>query len=162
MNRPLGAWSALSVVLVLAASPAAAQGRLSGYVTAEDGRALAGVTIEVTGPGAVGVHHAVSDTRGFYELPGLPPHQTLVVKARQEGRIPVVYAGLRATSGRGTRRDFRLRPPGYHDVLIVLDPRIPFHRIALEGALGTAPRTATVVELSGVRRDDERLLSLTA
>ncbi|MGH9868440.1 MAG: ABC transporter substrate binding protein [Candidatus Polarisedimenticolia bacterium] len=158
MNRPLGACGALSVVLVLAASPAAAQGRLSGYVTAEDGRALAGVTIEVTGPGAVGVHHAVSDDRGFYELPGLPPHQSLVVKARQEGRVPVVYAGLRAGSGLGTRRDFRLRPPGHHDVLVVLDPRIPYHRIALEGALGTAPRTVSILELSGSRRDDLRLL----
>src|SRR5262245_51223713 len=132
MNRPVGACGALLIMLALSAVPAMAQGRLSGYVTGEDGSALPGVTIEVTGPGAVGVHHAVSDDRGFYELPGLPPYETLVVSARREGRVPVTYAGLRAVSGHGTRRDFRLRTPGHYEVLVVLDPRIPFHRIALE------------------------------
>jgi ABC-type uncharacterized transport system substrate-binding protein len=154
MIRPLG----VCVVLIIAVSPAAAQARLSGHVTGEDGSALPGATIEVTGPGAVGRFTATTDPEGFYELPGLPPYQSLVVVARADGRIPVVYKGLRATTGHGTRRDFRLRPQGVRDLVAVLDARVPYHRMALEGALETAPGQVTVVELSLERTEDERLL----
>jgi ABC-type uncharacterized transport system substrate-binding protein len=154
MIRPLG----VCALLLIAVSPAAAQGRLSGHVTGEDGSALAGATIEVTGPGAVGRFIATTDPEGFYEFPGLPPHQSLVVAARADGRVPVIYKGLRATTGHGTRRDFRLRPHGVRELVIVVDARVPYHRMALEGALGTAPGQVTVVEMSLERSEDERLL----
>jgi ABC-type uncharacterized transport system substrate-binding protein len=147
------------VLATLLAAPAAAAwgaGRLSGYVTDENGQPLGGVTIEVTGSGTVGLHQAVSDARGFYELPGLPQREPLVVTARSLGLVPVVYEGLAARAGHGTRRDIRLRPPGVRDVIVVLDARVPYHRIALAGARDEVQGTTTVLELSGSRTADLR------
>src|SRR5688572_29226399 len=144
--------------LLMTSSIALAAGRLSGYVTDENGLPLGGVTIEVKGTGTVGLHQAISDARGFYELPGLPQREPLVVTARSDGHVPVVYEGLAARAAHGTRRDIRLRPPGMREVLLVLDARIPYHRIALAGARQEVPGTATVLELSGSRTVDLRSL----
>ncbi|HKY33779.1 MAG TPA: ABC transporter substrate binding protein [Candidatus Polarisedimenticolia bacterium] len=160
MLRPLLA----SLVLMPAAAgaPCWAAGRLSGYITDESGRALRGAVVDITGPGTVGSVRTVSDDRGFYEVPGLPEHEPLVARASLDGRVPVAYAGLRAEGGHGARQDFRLRPPGVHEILIILDDRVPYHVIALEGARRTLAAAADVLPLTGSPLADTRALERAA
>lgn len=79
------------------------------------------------------------------------------MRAESEGRIPVVYEGVIAAQGYGTRRDFRLRPAGSREALIVLDPRVPYHQIALDGVRQTLAAGTGVLALSGGREDGSRL-----
>ena len=68
--------SALFMVLVVLAAPAGAQevtGSINGAVTDNTGSVLPGVTVTVTGPNLLGTQTAVTNERGQYRFPALPP-----------------------------------------------------------------------------------------
>jgi hypothetical protein len=76
----------LFLLCVLAgSSPAVAQtvgattGTIIGAITDESGGALPGVTITITGPAQMGVRAVVSDDRGGYRFPSLPPGEYLLL-----------------------------------------------------------------------------------
>src|ERR1700730_12958714 len=70
----------LAVVILLVPFSAFAQtsrttGALQGVVTDTQGSPLPGVTVTVTGPTLQGTRTAVTDAKGEYILPTLPPGQ---------------------------------------------------------------------------------------
>lgn len=154
----------LSFLCWLPASPAIEAvfagdtGRLTGTVTDARGTRLSGVRIHITGEGAVGVYDATTNADGFFAQPGLPLREPLNVRAEIEGLSPVTYMGVFVRSGSGTRRDFRLRPVAMRNYTVVLDVRLPLHRIALEGIRASLRPAPKVVSLSGNIPDDSRLM----
>ena len=68
--------AALAIVSALGLAPAAAQtgqtfGELVGKVTDDQGGALPGVTVTLSGPAVMGAPSAVSNERGLYRFPGV-------------------------------------------------------------------------------------------
>src|SRR5258708_5455759 len=65
----------LAIIALISATVLRAQttGSVSGRVTGENGDALPGVTLEATSPALQGTQTAVTDSRGAYRLPVLPP-----------------------------------------------------------------------------------------
>src|SRR5262245_32051687 len=108
-------------------------GSLAGHILDEVGRPVEGARVTVTGRGAVGVHHATTNQEGLYQLAGLPSLERLDVTASVLGKAPVTYSGLVIRQGAVTRRDFRLRPFGVKEMLILYDSRVPYHALAVEG-----------------------------
>ncbi|MFQ5700598.1 MAG: ABC transporter substrate binding protein [Acidobacteriota bacterium] len=163
MSRSIRLLLVLAAVWAVAAPAggpllAGGTGRLVGRVTDEGGRRISGVRIQVTGRGAVGIYEATSDVKGVYAIPGLPLGEPLEVRAETEGRSPVIYVGVYAREGSGNRRDFRLRPAAKRIYLVLLDARVPYHRMALEGIRATLRPDPQVVLLSGDPGADARLL----
>lgn len=136
----------------------AAVGSVSGRVTDEGGRAVVGARLTLTGSGATGIIETSTDHDGLYRFPAVPLREALVIRADAPGIVPVIYEGLLARDGSGTRRDFLLRTKGSRDWLVVLDPRIPYHTQAKDAILEELQSDARVVELRGVEGDDARLL----
>ncbi len=67
---------AAGLCALLCALPAAAQeqtGRIEGVVKDSGGGVLPGVSVEATGPKLVGTAQSITDTRGVYRFPALPP-----------------------------------------------------------------------------------------
>jgi hypothetical protein len=78
------------VLSLLAAVPALAQdtrGSIEGVVADSSGGALPGVTVEARGSALVGVATVVTDDRGVYRFPALPPGM-YVVSAALQGFTP--------------------------------------------------------------------------
>ena len=148
----------LFLLLAFAFSPAFAvwSGRLSGTVTDENGRPMPGVTITVTGSGAVGRHTVTSNARGFYNVLGLPLREPLVVRADAPGKVTMVYRGLLAREESGTKRDFRLRPPGMHEILVITAPGHEAYEEASAGLQETITGQVVAVEVTGHGLSDAR------
>lgn len=159
-RRASGLTGALFLVLLGSAAWVFASpvGSLAGHVKDRNGQPLPGVAVTVTGDGAVGIHHATTDANGLFQMVGLPTLEALEITAEAEGMIPFTYSGLELREGEITWRDFRLRPAGAHDILILYDPRVPYHETALQGARETLPGPVTVLELVGDKREDSRHL----
>ncbi len=67
---------AAGLCALMCALPAAAQeqtGRIEGVVKDSGGGVLPGVSVEATGPKLVGTAQSITDTRGVYRFPALPP-----------------------------------------------------------------------------------------
>lgn len=136
----------------------AATGSVSGRVTDAQGRSVTGARVRLTGSGTVGILETSTDAEGFYRFPVIPMREKLEVRAEASGTVPVVYQGVMARDGSGTRRDFLLRTTGARAWLVVLNPRIPYHahaRDAIVAGLRPVPRVLT---LSGTDDADGRLL----
>ena len=68
--------AALAIVSAFGLAPAAAQtgqtfGELVGKITDDEGGALPGVTVRLSGPAVMGAPTAVSNERGIYRFPGV-------------------------------------------------------------------------------------------
>jgi len=164
------AYRALLMALVLVAvmvsiSHAQGVGLITGRVTDERGVPLQGATLTLSSAAIQGEMVAITDEEGRYWFRAVPGNQSLIIRAVSEGRVPTKYVGYTARRDGSLPVDFKLRPPGEYDVLVLLDESIPYHRIALEGATSTMPgqvstfivgpdRAATSRELS--RRVAER------
>jgi len=86
-TRVMTCAAALVVALAWVAAPALAQeqtGSIQGTVRDSSGAVLAGVTVEARSPTVVGVSSAVSDERGLYRFPALPP-AAYTITARLDG-----------------------------------------------------------------------------
>jgi len=149
---------ALLAVLTVCSVSAHAEtgGRLSGKVTDEAGRVIPGVAVSVTGSGAVGHYVGTTNRHGIYTVLGLPLREPLVVRADAPGKVSVVYRGVMARKGSGTVRDFRLRPPGVHEILVVMKPDRDIYRAAQAGLEETISGDVKVIELTGGRLHDVR------
>lgn len=132
---------ALAVVLVAATVPAISQGvgSVSGRVTDEQGVPLAGVAITLTSPGVLGTMQATTGEEGRFLIPGVPGLHPLTIKAAAPGRVAVQYVGHTARRDGVLRLNFVLRPPGEHDILVLVEGGVPYHQVALDGARSTMP-----------------------
>lgn len=149
---------AIAVFWLSQAALAETGGRLVGHVVDENFQPLQEALITVTGTGAVGVYTSRTDEKGWYSIVGLPMHEALIVKGEAPGKIDKVYAGIWVQRGQDTERDFRLRPPGHHEILVLLDPDNPTHVLALEGARSTLPGSIVEAVVKGTTLKDERLV----
>ena len=154
------------LVLVLAIIPFATQdseaapvGRLFGNVRDRGGKPIAGASIIVTGPGAVGVYDARTNANGTYQFMALPTQEILVVRAESPGKLPVVYSGVTVSEGSGTRRDFKLRGVDEHEVLILYDPRFKYHEVVLQGSRSTIKADIVTLKVTGRGVNESRRLS---
>lgn len=90
----------LLIVLLLtplAFSQSRETGAITGTVTDESGAPLPGVTVTISGPGLMGTRSSVTDARGVYRFPALPPG-TYTIKAELQGFSDVVNPNVRLTS----------------------------------------------------------------
>jgi len=151
---------ALAVVFFVATVPAVSQGigMISGQVADESGLPIAGAQITLSGKGILGVQTAVTDQAGIYRFRSVSAGDTLHVKAAAPGRVPVEYVGLTARADRVVNVDFRLRAPGEHRVLVLIDESVPYHHVALEGALTTMPGEAEILAVTDLRAKTVRSL----
>ncbi len=80
MTRWKNVWWACAAAMLLAASPAFAQGggasstgSVSGEVKDSQGGVLPGVTVTATSPAQIGTLTAVTNEAGIYRFPSVPP-----------------------------------------------------------------------------------------
>ncbi|HET9480286.1 MAG TPA: ABC transporter substrate binding protein [Candidatus Polarisedimenticolia bacterium] len=147
LQFPIAGFALLFVCFAGAAHAATVSGRLSGHVVDETGRPMEGVRIVVTGRGAVGVIEMKTDRAGLYQFPALPLLESLDVRAEAPGRVPLTFSGIRARPNLGARLDFRLRPLGTHEVLALVDARVPYHAVALEGVRSILGHQVVALEI---------------
>ena len=90
--------TALAIVSALGLAPAAAQtgqtfGELVGKITDDQGGALPGVTVTLTGPAVMGAPTAVSGASGIYRFPGVNTG-TYTLKMDLAGFAPLIRTGI--------------------------------------------------------------------
>lgn len=138
---------ALLAAVLLAAIPAFAgqSGHLVGTVTDEEGRAISGARVTLVRSGAASPRTVVTDPRGEYRMFVMDAVRPVNVLAEAGGKIAVEYKGVRVIPDRVTRFDLRLRGHGAHDILVLVDARVPYHNLALEGARSTLPGRLQVI-----------------
>jgi hypothetical protein len=146
---PRSLWSALVAVVLTAGVPAFAggAGQLVGTITDESGMAIPEARLTVTSPGASAVQTVVTDSGGRFRILVLETVLPVTVRAEADEKVPVVYSELRVRPDRVTRLDLRLRGRGAHHVVILIDGRVPYHHLALEGARSTLPGDVEVIDL---------------
>lgn len=154
----------LAVVLVAATGTVLPQGvgLVSGRVTDEEGVFLNGVIVTLTSPGFPGAMRTITDEQGRYWFRAVPGNHPLTLRAEAPGKIPVEYDGHKARRNGSVSINFKLRSPGQHDILVLIEDGVPYHNVALQGALSTMPGefTTLVVDNRGprtVRELKERL-----
>jgi hypothetical protein len=100
----------LAIALLFIATSLAAQttGSISGTVVDPTGNGLPGTTVQATSPSLQGTRVAVTDYRGGYHLPLLPPGR-YTVTASLEGFAPSSYPNATVALGRDTTIDFTMR-----------------------------------------------------
>ena len=81
----------------LAFSQSRETGAIAGTVTDESGSPLPGVTVTISGPALMGTRSSVTDARGVYRFPALPPG-TYTLKAELQGFRDVVNTNVRLTT----------------------------------------------------------------
>jgi len=99
-----------AMLLLVAGVPAFAQlqsGNLYGTVVDEQGTALPGVTVTLTGGGAPQVQ--VTNAQGQFRFLGLAP-ESYAVKAELEGFSTIEYPNIRINVGRNTTIEITLTP----------------------------------------------------
>ncbi len=140
-----------AVVLASAAATCLAQevGLVSGRVTDERGVPMAGAIVTLSSPGMPGVLEAMADEEGRYWFRAVPGNHPLTLRAEAAGKVPVEYIGHTARRNGAVAVDFRLRSPGNHEILALVDDGVPYHQVALEGALSTMPGTVSTLTVSG-------------
>jgi outer membrane receptor protein involved in Fe transport len=96
---------------VVAAVPSYAQrttGAVIGTVTDDSGAVLPGVTIELQGPAIVGIQSAVTNERGFYRFPALPPG-AYDLEFKMQGFVNLHQHGLRVSVGGTAEQNVSLK-----------------------------------------------------
>ncbi|MFQ5720797.1 MAG: carboxypeptidase-like regulatory domain-containing protein, partial [Acidobacteriota bacterium] len=145
---------ALVVVLVAMIASSAAQGIgvVSGRVRDERDHALKHVIVTLRGPAVPGVMRTTTDAGGRYRFPAVPGNHPFDIKAMVDGRVPVQYIGHTVRRNGSLAIDFKLRKPGDHVVLILLDDGVPYHELALRGALTTMPGSSSLLRIKRTSR----------
>jgi len=112
----------LFLCMTLWASPDVAT--ISGVVADSSGAPLRDAIVTLSGDGIAAIK-AITDARGHYRFPAIPPHHTCSVAVESAGYRSVVYAGMSSEPGRTRIVNFRLKRPGDRDI-VVLVTRDPF------------------------------------
>src|ERR1044071_7696812 len=113
---------ALALAALLLSGPASAQlqtGNIHGNVISDDGSALPGATVTLTGVGAPQVQ--VSDEQGKFRFLGLSPG-VYTVKAELQGYVTMERKELDLSVGRNTDVDLTL---GFGDTINVVGGEAP-------------------------------------
>jgi len=105
-------------VLLALAAPRGAQttGSVSGRIADENGGPLPGVTVEATSPALQGTQSAVTDDRGGYRLPVLPPGSYQVTATLQG--FATETKPITVALGANSVADFRMRPSASATVIV--------------------------------------------
>jgi len=96
---------------LLAPGPLMAQrttGSIVGTVTDDTGSVLPGVTVEVSGSAIVGTQTSVTNERGFYRFPALPPGEYDVV-FRMSSFATLRQSALKVGVGQSVERDISMK-----------------------------------------------------
>jgi ABC-type uncharacterized transport system substrate-binding protein len=143
-------WAVLLTAAFTAALPALAgdAGHLVGLVTDEEGNAIPGARLTLTGPGTAGIRTVTTDARGRYRVIALDAVRPVNILAEADGKVAVVYREYRVKPDRVNRLDVKLRSRGTQDVLVLLDARVPYHQMALDGARSALPRRVRTMEVT--------------
>lgn len=147
---PHSLWAVALATAALAASPvlAAEAGQLAGLVTDEEGNAIAGARLTMTGPSTAGTRRTSTDAVGRYRLVAMDAVRPVDVLIEADGKVAVKYRELRVRPDRLNRLDVKLRSLGTHEVLVLMDPRVPYHRMALDGARSVLSGSARLLEMT--------------
>ncbi len=112
----------LMIVLLLtplAFSQSRETGSITGTVTDESGSPLPGVTVTISSPSLMGTRSAVTDARGVYRFPALPPG-TYTVKAELQGFATVVHSDIRLTTTVTLTVDIVMKPAALAEEVTVV------------------------------------------
>lgn len=150
-----------AVVLVGATLSTLSQevGLVSGRVTDERGVPLKGALVTLSGPRIQGSQEATTDRDGRYWFPAVPGNQPLTMKAATPGRTSLLYVGYESRRSTAVGVDFTLRPPGEHEILALIEADVPYHQIALEGAVSTMPGHVSTLMVKDTGPETVRLLT---
>lgn len=143
-------WPVLLVLLLAAAGIPAFAGEaahLAGTVTDEAGSAVVGARITVSSSGAFSIRTAVTDSRGRFRIIALSSVRPLNILAEADGKMAVEHREFRIEPDRVNHLDIRLRNRGAYDVLVLMDGRVPYHQLALDGARSSLPGQVQLVEV---------------
>ncbi len=143
--------------ILVPASPALAihSGHVQGRIYDEKGSPIAGALVTISGSEAVGIWSCPTDETGFYRIAGLDAGRSLTVRVEADSRATLERAGYRVRDDQTLHLDFRLRPEGVFQSLVLFDGSVPYHRTALAGARGTLPPGVRVMD---VRNDSPRTI----
>lgn len=98
MKSKLLIWVCLILMLApLAIGQSRETGAITGTVVDESGAPLPGVTVTISGPSLMGTRTYVTDAKGNYRFPALPPG-TYTIKAELQGFTTVVQENVRLTT----------------------------------------------------------------
>src|SRR5688572_6199994 len=126
---------ALAIAALLLSGPAFAQlqtGSIHGTTIGQDGGALPGVTLTLSGVGAQQVQ--VSDGQGKFRFLGLSPG-TYTLKTELDGFVPLERTNLDVSVGRNTEIELTLAPSDFGEIVTVVADEAPLldpRRIAPE------------------------------
>lgn len=150
----------VAVVLVLAAGSLFAQGTglVAGRVTDERGISIEGVMVGLSGAGIMGTRWTITDQEGLYHFPGITGTHPVTVQAKADGRVPMSYRGYTVKRDGVVSIDFTLRQQGHHQILVLVEEGIPYHDMALQGALPFLPGDTSIVRVAGNTAQDARKL----
>ena len=120
MKKYAWLWGALALVLSFGTDARAQEqgGSIQGVVQDTSGAVLPGATIEARSPSAVGVSTAVSDERGGYRFPALPPGR-YELTATLSGFAAKKLADVELLLGQALKIDFALSLAGVTEAVQV-------------------------------------------
>lgn len=94
-------------------------GAVTGTVTDESGAPLPGVTVTISGPSLMGTRTYITDARGVYRFPALPPG-TYTIKAELQGFATVVQENVRLTTTTTLTIDITMKQAAVAEELTVV------------------------------------------
>jgi ABC-type uncharacterized transport system substrate-binding protein len=149
VNRARSLWTVLLAVIVLAFLPAYAgrTAQILGTITDETGGPIQGAQVSVSGPGVLGLRSVRTDSEGRFRIIAVDADHPLEVLAEADGKVAVEYHDVRMRPERVNHLDLRLRSQGTHDILVLMDNRVPYHQLALGGARSTLPGHVRLLEV---------------
>lgn len=97
-------------------------GTIRGKVVDEDGVALPGVSITVTGPALLGKMTTVTNVDGNFRVPALPPGSNYEVRAELQGFETLVRKGIVVNVGMVVTIEIKMRPSTLEEEVLVTAP----------------------------------------
>ncbi|HXI02786.1 MAG TPA: ABC transporter substrate binding protein [Candidatus Saccharimonadales bacterium] len=144
---PAAVLSVLAAALLATPALAIHSGHIQGRIYDENGRPIAGALVTITGPEAIGIWTCRTDETGFYRIAGLDASRMLSVRVEAEGRATLFRNGYQVRDDETLHLDYRLKPVGVYQTLVIIDGRVPYFRTALAGARGTLPSGLKVMQV---------------
>ena len=152
MSKTKQLFTLAMTVLLLLALPLSAQEQtagVAGIVKDASGSVLPGVTVEINGPNLAGTATSVTDSRGRYRFPSLPPGP-YTVTANLDGFQPSSVPNVRLQLGQSPNVDLTMNVGSVSEAIVVtgdaplVDTTASSTAVSISGdALTKLPRDAT-------------------